>query len=413
MIGLGDIRIVAIEQYGAGPFGSLHLAELGADVIKVEDARTGGDIGRHVPPFQSEDDSLFYQSFNRNKRSIALDLSVDGGRDVLHRLVSECDGVLHNLRGDVPEKLGLRYEDLAPYNERVVVCSLSGFGMTGPRREQPAYDYVVQGLAGWMELTGEPDGPPTKSGLSLVDYCGGLAAAMSLLAGIHVARRDGVGGDCDLSLFETAVAMLSYPATWHLTKGHETTRRTRSAHPSIVPFGAFPTADGWLMLACAKPKFFGRLTEAIGRGELAADPRFATLEARQRNNDELIPLLDAALRTRTTGEWVTRLNAAGVPCGPVNTLKEALKDPQTRHRELVVETPHPHWGTVRHVRTAGRGWWPLPAPRRAPELGEDRDDVLRDLVGLDDAQIAELARDGAFGTTQSTTPADAARDETA
>ena len=143
------------------------------------------------------------------------------------------------------------------------MCSLSGFGMTGLRRGQPAYDYVIQGLAGWMELTGEPDGPPAKSGLSLVDYCGGLIAAMSMLAGIHVARRDGLGGDCDLSLFDTAVSMLSYPATWYLTNGHQTTRQTRSAHPSVVPFGAFPTADGWLMLACAKPKFFARL----GRGD--------------------------------------------------------------------------------------------------------------------------------------------------
>ncbi|MDN3353644.1 CoA transferase [Actinomadura sp. DC4] len=399
MTGLSDIRVVAVEQYGAGPFGSLHLAEMGADVIKVEDARTGGDIGRHVPPFQDGDDSLFYQSFNRNKRSIALDLSVPSARSVLHRLVAESDGVLHNLRGDVPEKLGLRYADLAPYNERVVVCSLSGFGMTGPRRDEPAYDYVVQGLAGWMDLTGEPEGAPTKSGLSLVDYCGGLAAALSLVAGIHVARREGVGGDCDLSLFETAVAMLSYPATWYLTKKHETTRRARSAHPSIVPFGAFPSADGWLMLACAKPKFFGRLAAAIGRAGLAEDPRFATLEARQRNADELIAILDEALRVRTTDEWIARLTAAGVPCGPVNSLAEALDDPQAHHRELVVETPHPRWGTVRHVRTAGRGWWPAPEPRRAPELGEDRDDLLRGLLGMDDAAIAALSGDGAFGAS--------------
>jgi crotonobetainyl-CoA:carnitine CoA-transferase CaiB-like acyl-CoA transferase len=397
VIGLGDIRIVAVEQYGAGPFGSLHLAELGADVIKVEDARTGGDIGRVVPPYQEGDDSLFYQSFNRNKRSIALDLASDSGRAVLHRLVAASDGVLHNLRGDVPEKLGLRYEDLAQYNERIVVCSLSGFGMTGSRRAQPAYDYVVQGLAGWMELTGEPDGPPTKSGLSLVDYCGGLVAAMSLLAGVHVARRDGVGGDCDTSLFDTAIAMLSYPATWHLSRGHQTTRRTRSEHPSVVPFGAFPTADGWLMLACVKTKFFVRLVEVIGAPELATDPRFETLDGRRDNHDELIPLLDAALLRRTTAHWVPLLEAAGVPCGPVNTLEEALDEPLVHEREMIVETPHERFGSVRHVRTAGRGWWPAPEPRRAPELGEHRDELLSELLGCDAAEIEALARDGAFG----------------
>ncbi len=397
MTGLSDIRVVAIEQYGAGPFGSLHLAELGADVIKVEDARLGGDIGRQVPPYQSGDDSLFYQSFNRNKRSIALDLSAPSGREVLHRLVAAADGVLHNLRGDVPEKLGLRYADLAPYNRRLVVCSLSGFGMTGARRDQPAYDYVIQGLAGWMELTGEPDGPPAKSGLSLVDYCGGLVAAMSMLAGIHVARRDGAGGDCDLSLFDTAVSMLSYPATWHLTRGHQTTRQTRSAHPSIVPFGAFPTADGWLMVACAKPKFFARLAEAIGRGDLAADQRFATLEGRQRNSGELIPLLDEALRARPAREWVELLTEAGIPCGPVNSLAGALDEQQTHDRGMVISTEHPRFGDVRHVRTAGRGWWPAPEPVRAPEFGEHRDAILAGLLGLDAGQIAALERAGAFG----------------
>lgn len=397
MTGLDDIRVIAIEQYGAGPFGSLHLAELGADVIKVEDARTGGDIGRSVPPYQEDDDSLFYQSFNRNKRSIALDLATESGQAVLRRLVAVSDGVLHNLRGDVPEKLGLRYADLAASNERIVVCSLSGFGMTGARRAQPAYDYVVQGLAGWMELTGEPDGPPAKSGLSLVDYCGGVVAAMSLLAGVHVARRDGVGGDCDLSLFDTAIAMLSYPATWYLTRGHETTRRARSAHPSVVPFGAFPTADGWLMLACVKNKNFVSLVEVLGVPELASDPRFATMQARRANHDELVPLLDTALRRGTTADWIAPLEAVGVPCGPVNTLAEALEEPVTHERDMIVETPHERFGSVRHVRTAGRAWWPAPEPRRAPELGEHRDELLRELLGCDAEAIDALARAGAFG----------------
>ncbi|WCB95149.1 Acetyl-CoA:oxalate CoA-transferase [Baekduia alba] len=397
MTGLADVRVVAIEQFGAGPFGTLHLAELGADVIKVEDARTGGDVGRAVPPFQEGDDSLFYQSFNRNKRSIALDLATEGGRSVLHRLVADADAVLHNLRGDVPANLGLRYADLAPFNERLVVCSLSGFGMTGSRAAQPAYDYVVQGMSGWMELTGEPDGPPTKSGLSLVDYCGGLVAALSIMAGVHVARRDGTGGDCDLSLYDTAMSMLSYPATWYLSRGHETTRRPRSEHPSVVPFGAFPTADGWLMLACVKTKFFARLVAVLGVPELADDPRFATLDGRRDHHDALLPLLDAELRRAPTAHWLPLLEAAGVPSGPVNSLADALDDPFAQERGLIVDTPHDAFGTVRHVRTSGRGWWPAPEPRRAPELGEHRDEILGDLLGYDADAIAALAAAGAFG----------------
>lgn len=397
MTGLSDIRIIAVEQYGAGPFGSLHLAELGADVIKIEDARSGGDIGRHVPPFAEDNDSLFFQSFNRNKRSISLDLSVPAGKEVLHRLVKDADALMYNLRGDVPDKLGLRYADLRPLNPRLVVCSLSGYGMTGPRRAEPAYDYVVQGLAAWMVLTGDPDGPPTKSGLSLVDYCGGVVAAMSLLAGIHVARRDGVGGECDVSLFDTAMAMLSYPATWFLTRAHETPRKARSAHPSVVPFGAYPTADGWLMLACVKPKFFQRLTEVLGISEVAVDPRFATLAARQEHHAELDAVLDAALRRHGTNHWVGLLAAAGVPCGPVNGLREAFQDAQTLDRRLVVATDHPSYGTVRHVRTGGRAWWPAPAPDRAPSLGEHRERILRDELGMSEAELADYAERGAFG----------------
>ncbi|RSN03599.1 CoA transferase [Nonomuraea sp. WAC 01424] len=397
MTGLSDIRIIAVEQYGAGPFGSLHLAELGADVIKIEDARTGGDIGRHVPPFAEDDDSLFFQSFNRNKRSICLDLSVPAGVAVLHRLVEGADALMYNLRGDVPDKLGLRYADLSHLNPRLVVCSLSGYGMTGPRRAEPAYDYVVQGLAAWMDLTGDPAGPPTKSGLSLVDYCGGVVAAMSLLAGIHVARRGGVGGECDVSLFDTAMAMLSYPATWFLTRGHETRRKTRSAHPSVVPFGAYPTADGWLMLACVKPVFFERLTKVLGVEQAAADPRFATLAGRQEHQAELDAVLDSALSRHGTDHWVGLLSAAGVPCGPVNGLREAFEEPQAAQRGLVVDTDHPNFGTVRHVRTAGRAWWENPAPDRAPGLGEHREQILREELGMSAAELADLARDGAFG----------------
>lgn len=249
---LEDIRIIALEQYGAGPFGSVHLADLGAEVIKIEDPASGGDIGRYVPPHQEDEDSLFFEVFNRNKRSLSVDLTTAAGRSVFEDLVRVSDVVYSNLRGDVPAKIGITYSDLKHLNERIVCCALTGFGMTGPRASEPGYDYILQGIAGWMDITGEPSGPPTKSGLSLVDYSGGLVAALSILVGVHAARRDGAGMDCDVSLFDTAIGMLTYPAIWALNGDFRPARTRHSAHPSLVPFQAFPAADGWLVVACPK-----------------------------------------------------------------------------------------------------------------------------------------------------------------
>lgn len=404
---LADVRIIAVEQYGAGPFGSVHLADLGAEVIKIEDPGTGGDVGRTVPPYAEDGDSLFFETFNRNKRSLSLDLGNPAGRSVFEDLVRVSDAVYSNLRGDVPERMRLRYADLADLNPRIVCCSLSGFGMTGPRSRQPGYDYILQGLAGWMDVTGEPGGPPIKTGLSLVDYCGGLVAAISLLAGVHAARRDGVGTDCDVSLFDTAISMLTYPATWHLTAGYEPVRTRHSAHPSLVPFQNFRAADGWLVVACAKEKFWRRLTEAVGRPELATDPRFATFADRQRNSDVLLPILEELFRSRTVADWLAVLQPAGVPCGPVNTVAQALADPHTAARGMVVATDHPRYGQVRQVASPVRVGADPPTHRRAPRLGEDVSYVLHELLGYDDDTVARLRDAGAFGDPQGREPAPA------
>ena len=394
---LEDVRIVAVEQYGAGPFGSVHLADLGADVIKIEDPRTGGDVGRYVPPFQEGQDSLFFETFNRNKRSLQLDVSGRAGRSVFEDLVRHSDAVYSNLRGDVPARLGLRYADLAAVNPAIVCCSLSAFGMTGPRAAEPGYDYVLQGIAGWMSITGEPDGPPTKSGLSLVDYCGGLVAAISLLAGVHAARRDGVGMDCDVSLFDTAIGLLTYPATWHLSGGFTPARTASSAHPSIVPFQNFRTADGWIVVVAAKEKFWQRLAVALGRDELATDARFATFDDRRVNSVELLAILDAVFAGASSEHWIEVLADAGVPCGPVNDVAGALRDPQTAARSMVVETDHPRFGTVRQVASPVRVGDEPPSYRRAPLLDEDADDLLQGLLGYRPALVEELRRAGAFG----------------
>jgi crotonobetainyl-CoA:carnitine CoA-transferase CaiB-like acyl-CoA transferase len=397
---LEDVRILALEQFGAGPFGSVQLADLGAEVIKIEDPRTGGDVGRYVPPFQSGEDSLFFETFNRNKQSLSLDVTHVRGRQVFEDLVRVSDVVYSNVRGDVPAKIRIRYDDLRDVNPAIVCCSLSAFGMTGPRRDEPGYDYVLQGIAGWMSLTGEPDGPPSKSGLSMVDFSGGLVAGMAILAGLHAARRDGVGADCDVSLFDTAISMLSYQATWHLTGGFEPERKGRSAHPSLVPFQAFPTADRWIVVACAKEKFFPRLAEVLGRPELAEDPRFVRFPERRRNHAALQAILDEVFLGRGADEWLPLLRAAGVPCGPVNSVAEALRDPQIVARDIVVTTEHPHFGTVKQVASPVRvGPQPStysPGPRRH----EGAADLLSRVLGYDEAVVRDLTSAGAFGPAE-------------
>jgi crotonobetainyl-CoA:carnitine CoA-transferase CaiB-like acyl-CoA transferase len=394
---LADVRVVAVEQFGAGPWGTLQLADLGADVIKIEDPAVGGDVGRYVPPFQEGEDSLFFETFNRNKRSVSLDLRHPQARGVLEDLVRVADVVYSNLRGDQPAKLRLTYDDLKQVNPRIVCCSLSGFGMTGPRAGEGGYDYMMQGLAGWMALTGEPDGPPTKSGLSLVDLSGGYVSTIAVLAGLWRARRDGVGCDCDVSLFETALHELMYVGTWAATKGHTPPRRHNSAHPSIVPFQNFATADGWIVVACPKQKFWERLCEAVGQPELAADERFRDFAARDRNRAELTALLDRALAERTTAEWLELLAGAGVPCAPVNTVAAALEDPQARARGAVVELDHPTLGRVRQVASPLRLSEAERPLRRAPLRGEHTTRVLVELCGYDAEEVRRLGEAGVFG----------------
>ena len=404
---LADVRIIAIEQYGAGPFGSMHLADLGAEVIKIEDPSAKGDIGRYVPPFQVGEDNLFFESLNRNKRSLSLDMSTAAGRDVFEDLVRSSDVVFSNMRGDVPAKMRIRYEDLRDLNPAIVCCSLSGFGTTGPRASEPGYDYIIQGLAGWMDVTGEPEGPPSKSGLSLVDWSGGYVAAMSILVALHVARRDGRGTDCDVSLFDNAISLLTYLATWNLSADYQPKRTRHSAHPSIVPFQNFQTSDGWIVVGCAKDHFFTKLVEAIGLPELAKDDNFASLAERYEHREEVLSILEERFLQRPKAEWLPLLALSGVPSAPVNSIAEALQDPQVAARHLVAETDHPSLGRVRQIVSAVRLGAPTPTAgrfRRAPRRNEDADYVLEAVLGYDADRVATLSGEGAFGLTPVTEP---------
>lgn len=395
---LSDVRVVSLEQFGAGPYGSLHLADLGAEVIKVEDPRTGGDVGRYVPPYQEDTQSLFFETFNRNKRSISLDLSLPEGREVFEDLVAVSDVVYSNLRGDVPAKLRIRYDDLKHLNPAIVCCCLSGFGMTGPRAAEPGYDYLIQGLAGWMSLTGEPDGPPTKTGLSLVDFSGGLVAAASILAGLHAAVRDGVGCDCDVSLYDNAMSMLSYIATWALTRDHVPERRANSAHQSIVPFQNCQTADGWIVIACAKEKFWRRLVSVLDI-EVLRDDRFRDFAGRDAHRSELLGILHDCFLRKPSAEWLRTLQAAGVPCAPVLSVAEALTEPQLQARDLIIETAAPPLGQVRSIASPVRAGPRRTTSRSAPALGQDTDYVIGKILGYPPERALQLRSAGAFGRT--------------
>jgi crotonobetainyl-CoA:carnitine CoA-transferase CaiB-like acyl-CoA transferase len=400
---LADVRIIAVEQYGAGPWATLQLADLGAEVIKIEDPQSGGDVGRYVPPYQEGEDSLFFETFNRNKKSVSLNLRSPRGREVFEALVAKADAVYSNLRGDQPAKLRITYHDLREVNPRIVCCSLSGFGMTGPRAAEAGYDYIMQAMAGWMSLTGDPDGPPTKSGLSLVDLSGGYVSAIALLSGLWRARRDGVGCDCDISLYETALHELVYVGTWAATAGYAPQRLAESAHPSIVPFQALQTADGWVTIACAKQKFWERLCVALGREDLLEDPRFTDFAGRNQHRVQLLPILRDAFRGRTTDQWLAILSKAGVPHGPVYEVGEALEDRQAQARGDIVALEHPELGPVRQIASPLRlGGEPNPLVR-GPRRGEHTEELLRDLCGYSSDEIASLRAEGAFGPAEEIT----------
>ena len=389
---LNGLRILAVEQYGAGPYGSTYLADMGAEVIKLEHRASGGDMSRGVGPyFLGAHDSHFFQSLNRNKKSLTLDLKHALGREVLEKLVATADGLFGNLRGDQPEKLRLRYADLQAVNPRIVCAHLSAYGNDGSRKGWPGYDFLVQAECGFLSLTGEPDGPPARIGLSMVDFMTGLATAFALMCGLHAARESGVGRDVEVSLFDMALHQLSYPAAWYLNEGLVTTRLPRSAHPYIVPSQLYRTRDGWIFFMCQTQKFWEILCRKIGRAELISDPAYLDQAARHANRDRLTEVLDAALSGRTTAEWLEVLGGE-VPCAPVHDLEQALDNPFVAERGDVQLLDHPDRPGFKLVASPIRMGAPVPA-RPAPKLGQHNQELLTAL-GYDARAIARLSEAG-------------------
>ena len=389
---LQDIRVLSIESYGAGPWATMQLADLGAEIIKIEMPGTG-DISRYVPPGAKDGDSLFYQCLNRGKQSITLDIRSPEGREAFNRLLPAMDVLFANPKGNVPEKMGITYEHLKAYNPKLVCCFLTGFGRTGPRRDHPGYDYLAQALSGMVWMGGEPDGPPARCGVSVIDMATGTNAAMLILAGIHQARLTGKGCTVDTSLLEIAVSYENYLATWYLTTGFEPKKMPLGAHQTIVPSQLFATSDSWLMVMAQQDKFYQVLVAEIGLSELAGDSRFLTMELRFQNREALLEILTQCFKSRTTAEWVELLEGK-VPVAPVNSIPRALKDPQLQALGMIVEYDHPSLG---HIKQTGppfsvSGYHPGFEP--APALGADTEQVLNKYAGFTTKEISTLRRKG-------------------
>jgi crotonobetainyl-CoA:carnitine CoA-transferase CaiB-like acyl-CoA transferase len=389
---LTGITIIAVEQYGAGPYGTMLLADLGARVIKIENPADGGDVGRAVGPFFfGEGDSHFFQSFNRNKESLTLNLKKPAARDVLLDLVRHADGVLDNLRGDQAEKLGLTYDALREANPAIVCAHLSAYGRTGSRQSWPGYDYLMQAEAGYLSVTGEPDGAPSRFGLSIVDMMTGLTCAFGLLAALPAARATGQGRDVDVSLFDVAVHNLSYLGTWYLNGGHVQGREPRSSHPSLTPSQLYKTQDGWIFIMCNKEKFWPILAEKLEHPEWAEDPELATFDKRLANRAQLSALLDAELSKRPTEEWLDLLSGV-VPVAPVNDIGQALENPFVAEQGRVATFEYPEGRFRAQTGPFRLSDASLPTDA-APALGAQTERILEE-IGYNRGRVEALRDEG-------------------
>jgi crotonobetainyl-CoA:carnitine CoA-transferase CaiB-like acyl-CoA transferase len=386
---LAGVRVLAFSQFGAGPFATLNLADMGAEVIKIEDPSTGGEVSRFVPPHRIEGDSLYFQSWNRNKRSVTLDLRKPEGVKVFHDLVKIADVVFNNLRGDQPAKLGLNYDLLGRLNPKIVCCSLNGFGAQGPSATEPGYDYLMQAAIGYMSITGDPTGPPAACGVSVIDHAAGFAAAMAMVSALYSAEKTGQGCDVQVSLQDTAYSMLTYLAIWNLNRGFEPMRYSGSAHQTLVPVQTFRTSDGFITIFCGKEKFWQLLCEAFEDSALASDARFSTFELRFMNRELVVEKTQAHFLRKTTVEWLDALRGK-VPCAPVRSLTEALADPDLESRRTIVTVDHPVFGTLQQVNTPARFPGSDRVHSRAPSLGEDTLPILRDCLGYSSERIEAL-----------------------
>jgi formyl-CoA transferase len=390
---LEGIRVLDLSRVLAGPYCTMTLGDLGADVIKVEQPGAGDDTRRWGPPWAGTE-SAYYLCVNRNKRSITLDLKSDEGKEILTSLAKSSDIVVENFKVGALDRMGLGYRDLSRVNPGLIWCSITGYGQDGPYASRAGYDFVAQGESGIMSITGEINGEPMKVGVAIVDITTGLFSSNAILAALHARHATGRGQHIDSTLFTSAIAWLANVGSSYLTTG-DLPKRLGNAHPSIVPYQTFKAKDLWIIIGAGNDRQFESLCGILGLEGLVTDPRFKDNPSRVQNREELIPLLNSVLETRLADEWLEEISAAGIPCGPINTLDRVFDHPQAIHRNMVVEIEHPTAGTV---KLAGIPFTMSETPpavlRHPPLLGEHTEEVLSGDLGYDITKIGELRERG-------------------
>jgi formyl-CoA transferase len=401
---LTGVRVLDLSRILAGPWAGQLFADLGAEVIKVERPGKGDDTRSWGPPFLKDRDgretgeSAYFLCANRGKRSITLDIAKPGGQQLARELAQISDVVLENYKVGDLKRYGLDYDTLAALNPRLIYCSITGFGQTGPYRDRAGYDFMIQGMGGLMSFTGErddaPGGGPQKVGVAIADLMTGLYSTVAVLSALHERQASGKGQYIDMALLDTQVAWLANQNANYLIGG-EPPGRMGNAHPNVVPYQTFPTSDGDLILAVGNDGQFARLCAAAGIPEAATDPRFASNAARVANRDACAAAIAPAMKTRTTAEWVALLEPLGVPCGPINRLDQVFDNPQVRHRGLRIDVPHPLSGSVPLVANPIKfSRTPLAYDTPPPLLGQHTEEILRDLLNKSEAEVASLRQSG-------------------
>jgi formyl-CoA transferase len=391
---LEGITVLDLSRVLAGPLCTMMLADLGAEVIKVERPGEGDETREWGPPWAG-DESAYYLSVNRNKRGITVDLKAEEGREVVRRLAATADILVENFKTDTLDTMGLGYDDLAPLNPGLIFCSITGYGQTGPDRDQPGYDFAIQGRGGIMSITGEPDGQPMKVGLAIIDVLAALNACVGILASLHVRSQTGRGQHIDIALLDSECACLTNQASNYLVGGMNP-GRVGNSNPNIVPYQAVKASDAWFNIAVGNNQQFARLCAALGAPELAADSRFAGNPDRVRNRQELVPLMAERFQQRTVTEWLDILRKENVPADPINSIPQVFSDEQVLAREMVVDMPHPTVGSVKLVGSPLKlSNNPVSYVRHPPLLGEHTDEILGEL-GYSDEEITHLREEGAI-----------------
>ncbi len=410
---LEGIRVLDLSRVLAGPWATMSLGDLGAEIWKIENVKGGDDTRAwSVPNYKGI--STYYLCANRGKHSIAVDLKAPEGRQIVLDLAAKADVVVENFRAGTVDRLGIGYEDIRKINPGIVYCSISGYGQTGPESDRPGYDFVMQAESGMMSITGQEDGPPTRLGVAFADVVGGMVATQSILAALYQRRETGLGQYIDVALLETTLNMLINVGTGYLNAGAEP-RRFGNAHPTVVPYQVFDTADGTFALAVGNDRMFQDFcTQVIDRPDLVSDPRFVTSHQRALNREPLLAELAGILRGRGTEDWLAACHAASVPAGKVKSIAEALNAASANERGLIQILQHPELGEVRLVAPAqGLAAQKGLVPKAPPLLGEDTQAVLGRVLGIDRSRIETLAKAGIIGIRESRTEPEETKSATA